>query len=202
MNICLFDNNRHKLFPFTHTRAIADIRCGILTATERWEMCLQQKPNILTASHLMPLYPFSTPLPNVYVNAGIIADEDNVAFILLGLFEKPNTKLMKGNTLLGFATDRAITDLSAIEGLCADMEAINYDGNVLLIEHNHDIFSHNDKAIAIDFKLVTAGRKSAPIPEGVTVKNADNIFIEASAIIQPGVVLNATDSYIYIGAES
>ncbi|MCD6063907.1 MAG: Sugar nucleotidyl transferase, partial [Flavipsychrobacter sp.] len=37
MGITLFDTNaRQNLLPFTHTRAIADISCGIMTMRERW----------------------------------------------------------------------------------------------------------------------------------------------------------------------
>lgn len=39
MNIVLFDNkHRKQLYPFTETRAVAEIRAGILTNKERWEI--------------------------------------------------------------------------------------------------------------------------------------------------------------------
>ena len=41
MQLVLFDNEtRNALYPFAHTRPVADIRCGILTARERWERLL------------------------------------------------------------------------------------------------------------------------------------------------------------------
>ncbi|NBO96754.1 MAG: hypothetical protein EBU79_12980 [Betaproteobacteria bacterium] len=61
MQICLFDTPlRENLFPFTHTRSIADIRCGILTLRERWEHYFGvQHTDTLTVSYLQNNYPSS-----------------------------------------------------------------------------------------------------------------------------------------------
>ena len=41
MNYILFDGTvRNALLPFTFTRPVADIRIGILTIREKWEMLL------------------------------------------------------------------------------------------------------------------------------------------------------------------
>jgi UDP-N-acetylglucosamine diphosphorylase / glucose-1-phosphate thymidylyltransferase / UDP-N-acetylgalactosamine diphosphorylase / glucosamine-1-phosphate N-acetyltransferase / galactosamine-1-phosphate N-acetyltransferase len=60
------------------------------------------------------------------------------------------------------------------------------------------IFEHNDFAIREDFKLITAGRKSAPVPETVKMVQAADIFIEEGARLQH-CLLNASTGPIYIG---
>jgi UDP-N-acetylglucosamine diphosphorylase/glucosamine-1-phosphate N-acetyltransferase len=55
---------REQLFPFTHTRHVADIRIGILTIREKWEMILGQKvktrpeerknEDIIINAHIIP----------------------------------------------------------------------------------------------------------------------------------------------------
>lgn len=82
MSYVLFDdNNRHSLLPFTHTRAIADIRCGIFTMRERWEELLRSKTDTLTEEYLQGIYTSNhlndvlenvmgmpTNIANIYIN--------------------------------------------------------------------------------------------------------------------------------------
>ena len=56
----------------------------------------------------------------------------------------------------------------------------------------------NDKALQEDFDLLSEGRKSQPIPEGVQYVNKENIFIEEGAEISFS-ILNASTGPIYIG---
>ena len=52
MNYILFDdNNRANLLPFTFTRPVADIRIGILTIREKWELLLKEKTSTKTESY-------------------------------------------------------------------------------------------------------------------------------------------------------
>jgi UDP-N-acetylglucosamine diphosphorylase/glucosamine-1-phosphate N-acetyltransferase len=44
----------NHLFPFSQTRSVADIRIGILTIREKWEMMLQQKVTVLRKDELPP----------------------------------------------------------------------------------------------------------------------------------------------------
>src|SRR5690554_4716421 len=62
-------------------------------------------------------------------------------------------------------------------------------------------FLKNDQAIREDFELLTAGRKSQPIPSTVQVLGAENIFIEEGAVLN-FCTLNATSGPIYIGKDS
>src|SRR4051812_43640708 len=75
MNYILFDNtSRPRLLPFTHTRPVAGIRCGILTMHERWDAFLQGPVSILTEDYMQEVFPLVMAPDNFYVNGGIFAD--------------------------------------------------------------------------------------------------------------------------------
>jgi UDP-N-acetylglucosamine diphosphorylase/glucosamine-1-phosphate N-acetyltransferase len=80
-------------------------------------------------------------------------------------------------------------------------EQLEFKEEVLQIKNTWDIFSLNDKAIKADFDLLTEGRTSQPIPNGVHTIQEENIFIEKGAIISYS-SLNASKGPIYIGKDS
>jgi UDP-N-acetylglucosamine diphosphorylase/glucosamine-1-phosphate N-acetyltransferase len=72
---------------------------------------------------------------------------------------------------------------------------------LIQIKNTWDIFTFNGKAIQLDFDLITEGRTSEPIPEGVQFLNKENIFIEEGAEIVFS-TLNASEGPIYIGKDA
>ena len=54
MNYVLFDEKQTKtsLLPLTFTRPICDLRFGILTIREKWELVLGSKTSTLTSEYL------------------------------------------------------------------------------------------------------------------------------------------------------
>ena len=70
--------------------------------------------------------------------------------------------------------------------------------SVKIIQYPWHIFMWNDWAIREDFKLITNGRFSEPIPETVQVSNARAIFVEAGAKLSH-CIINASSGPVYIG---
>ena len=70
-----------------------------------------------------------------------------------------------------------------------------------LIRYPWEIFSHNGEALYEDFKLLTAGRESKPLPMSVQVVAPEYIFVEEGARISP-CSLNASTGPIYIGRDA
>ena len=199
MNFILFDDNsRANLFPFTHTRPVADIRCGIFTMRERWEHFLQKSTSTLTLHYLQPVYQSIVKDDNIYINGSLFADSE----LLNAINNLPlNYVLMAGETVLAarlnenkFAIDEFLAHLK-------HLPVTHFEGEVHNLKNPWDIFSMNDKAIRDDFKIITSGRKSASIPDGVVVTGKDNIFIEESANIYPGCIINAMTGPVYIGKD-
>ncbi|WP_276134920.1 GlmU family protein [Polluticoccus soli] len=197
MVITLFDTNaRHNLLPFTHTRAIADIRCGIMTMRERWERFTGTTTGTLTEEYLQEIYPKNGEA-GVYVSGAVLATQS--------VYEaarqlKDGQKLMSGSSLLAFNTSSDVT-FANVESAAMNLEAVELSGDVLVLKNAWDIFSYNDKAIKEDFALLTNGRKSAGIPEGVTVAGK-GLFIEEGASIAPGCIINTTSGPVYIGKDT
>ena len=190
MNYILFDGeNREALLPFTYTRPVADLRIGILTIREKWELSLGATTTTVTEDYLSDKYPMVEMEQNVMINASYTPSEVLVTQIKN---LKENQAVFDGDTMVAFFSleDQEI-DIDTLE-------VFQIEGTVLKVERTWDIFSKNGAAIKADFKLLTDERTSAPIPENTVAFNPEAIFIEEGAKL-PLCVLNATDGPIYIG---
>jgi len=194
MNYILFDGTvRNALLPFTYTRPVADIRVGILTIREKWEKYLGITTTTITEEYLSDKYPMVEMEQNILINASFLPNKSLVA-IIEGL--KENELILYDDEIIAFYTKdtQEEVDFTAYS-------AIQYQEEVLRIEHTWDIFSKNGAAIQADFDLLTEGRKSQPISETNTVINPENIFLEEGAKVECS-ILNATSGPIYLGADS
>lgn len=194
MNYILYDGSvREALLPFTFTRPVADIRVGILTIREKWEKHLGVTTTTITEEYLSEKYPMVEMEENIMINAAFCPNHVLVEMIS---FLNPMQAIVKGEEIIAFYTtmDQDEVDFDAYE-------LIEYDGDVLTIEHTWDIFQKNDQAIREDFLLLTEDRKSQPIPVTVQVLGAENIFIEEGAVLN-FCTLNATTGPIYIGKDA
>lgn len=194
MNYILFDGNvRNQLLPFTFTRPVADIRVGILTIREKWEHLLGFTTTTVTEDYLSEKFPFLELEKNIFINASFLPSE-NLVNIIKGL-EENQAVFLDDEPIAFFTTEEQEVDFETYD-------VIQYaHDDVLRIEHTWDIFSKNGEAIMRDFKLLTKGKISQPIPKGVWTKNPENIFIEEGATIE-FCTLNASEGPIYIGKDA
>ena len=194
MNFILFDGSvRNSLLPFTFTRPVADIRIGILSIREKWEKYLGYTTTTITEEYLEAKYPMVELEENVLINASFLPTKSLVEQVR-NLSE--NQAIFKDEQVIAFFTSdtQEHVDFDSYEQL-------EFKEEVLQIKNTWDIFSLNDKAIKADYDLITQGRTSAPIPEGVHAINKENIFIEEGATISFS-SLNASTGPIYIGKDS
>jgi len=198
MNYILFDDEaRHALLPFTHTRPIADIRCGIFTMRERWEQLLGKVTGTLTSKFLRALYPLNVEEENTWISGALIGTEEMAAAIQAMPAE---SVLKKDGEVIAIRSKKSV---SAIRSENAGLQENDYSLPYLKLRHNWDIFALNEQAIKLDFERITRGRTSAPLPEAIITSGKENIFLEEGAIIQPGTVINAHNGPVYMakGAE-
>lgn len=194
MNYILYDGGvRNALLPFTFTRPVADIRIGILTIREKWEKYLGNTTTTLTEEYLSEKYPMVEMDENVMINASFLPN-DILAEMILNLQE--NQLIVKEDEIIAFYTTSGQEEVEL-----ENYEWIEYDDECIQIEHTWDIFQKNDAALREDFDLLTADRKSRPIPSTVNVIAPENIFIEEGARLQ-FVTLNASTGPIYIGKDT
>jgi len=194
MNYILFDGpSRNNLLPFTFTRPVADIRIGILTIREKWENMLGSTTTTITEDYLSDKYPMVEMDENVLINSSFLPNAE-LAEMVMGLEE--NQAIFKNEDVIAFYTKDAQEDIDF-----ASFEAIEYDDDLLKIEHTWDIFSKNGQAIEDDFELLTKGRRSQQIPSSNNVISGENIFIEDGAQLE-FTTLNASSGPIYIGKDA
>jgi UDP-N-acetylglucosamine diphosphorylase/glucosamine-1-phosphate N-acetyltransferase len=192
MNIILFDDSqiRTQLLPFTFTRPIALIRCGIMTIAEKWEANGENSVSFSTVDYLSAKFTAQPNNDNFFIDGSILPDE-----------ELTNTirKIPIGTSLVDME-NRLIAARSSQDKLPSQSErTFTYTGVVNRIEHPWHIFQKNAQQIIADFTLLTKGRKSNILTDAATILySPENIFIEEGAQIKAA-VLNAEKGPIYIG---
>ncbi len=191
MNYILFDGTvRNSLLPFTYTRPVADIRIGILTIREKWEKQLGFTTTTLTEDYLEEKYPMVEMDENIMINASYVPTDELITQVK---DLKENQAILKDGEIVAFFTKNTQEEIDF-----DTYELIDSITDLLQIKNTWDIFSLNGKAIEADFKLLTEGRKSAPIPEIVNCINRSQIFLEEGVDISFA-TLNASKGPIYIG---
>ena len=194
MNYILFDGpSRYNLLPFTYTRPVADIRIGILTIREKWEIHLKATTTTITEDYLSEKYPMVELEENVMINASCLP---NLELVTLIKELKENQAIFNGEDVIAFFSKETQEDIDF-----DTYEAIEYDEELLKIEHTWDIFSKNGNAIKEDFELLTKGKTSQPIPSSNNCIASDQIFIEEGAKLE-FTTLNASSGPIYVGKDS
>jgi UDP-N-acetylglucosamine diphosphorylase/glucosamine-1-phosphate N-acetyltransferase len=194
MNYILFDGTvRNSLLPLTFTKPVADLRIGILTIREKWETYLGFTTTTLTEDYLEEKFPMVEMAENVMINASFLP---TLALAELIMELKENQAIFKEEEVIAFFTTDSQETIDF-----EHYEQIEFESEVLQIKNTWDLFSLNDIALISDFELITEGRMSQPIPEGVRFLNKENIFIEEGAEILFS-VLNASSGPIYIGKDA
>lgn len=194
MNYILFDGAvRNALLPFTYTKPVAELRIGILTIREKWEKYLGYTTTTLTEEYLEEKYPMVEMEQNIMICASYLPTE-----LLVEKIKnlKENQAIFKDNEVIAFFTTESQDEVNFDA-----YKKIEYKEPILQICNTWDLFSLNDKALKSDFELITEGRKSQPIPEGVNYLNKEDIFIEEGAEVLFS-TLNASTGPIYIGKDA
>lgn len=198
MALILFDGiEREQLFPLTFTRPVADLRFGILKISEKWEQVLGTSVSYFTEKYLQTKFSLKTDGECLFVNGSVCPNQS-----LLEAIDKleKGVWLEKEGKQIAIALDQE--DLPKTIDRLRNLEAksVEFDGELLSVDHLWDIFSKNGEAIEKDFALITKGRSSEPLPEGSQYIGG-NIFLEKGAKISAA-ILNSTTGPIYIGKDA
>src|SRR6185436_19993010 len=83
VNIILFDppTEREQLLPFTFTRPVSEIRCGVLTISEKWKQRLGGNISYLTPDYLSGKFPATFTKDNLIIDGSLLPDNDLVKAI-------------------------------------------------------------------------------------------------------------------------
>lgn len=200
MNLILFDSDsiRKNLLPFTFTRPVAEIRVGIGTIAQKWEMALSHKPSFLVPDYLSNKFPLRASSANLVVN-GALCPNAPLLQAIKALHD--GEALVKDGILLAGKCDSNTLSLfkEHTEGFNDYFQCKPYDGTINILQNLWDIFVLNGAEIRLDFEVISKGRVSQKIDDPHTITyNEEQIFIEEGASIKAS-VLNADTGPIYIG---
>lgn len=189
MSVIVYDpaDVRANLLPITYTRPVGAIRMGMCTMAERWQAFLPDDYYWLTQEYLRELFPSAGEVDEdtLYIAGNVVATGELAAAVNA---LKPGEALRKGDIELA----RRGTD--GID--------VQYDGEVIVIEHVYDIFLRNAEVLRQDFDRITAGRDSQPVDASNTVLGDPSlIFIEEGATVEAS-TLNTRQGPIYIGKDA
>jgi UDP-N-acetylglucosamine diphosphorylase/glucosamine-1-phosphate N-acetyltransferase len=192
MNLILFDDPliRLNLLPFTFTRPTGKIRVGILTIAEKWEKWLSVKAYYKTEEYLQKKFLLHSTEQNLLINGAVCPDQklvDTIKSLPQGYF------LVKGSLLIAaHKPEQAMSSSNTIE----------FAEAVTVIDKTWKIFRENAAQIKSDFKMITAGRKSAGIQDKHTVIYGEgNLFVEEGVNIKAAII-NAETGPVYLGKNS
>jgi len=196
-NLILFDHDhRDQLLPLTYTRPVAELRIGILTMREKWQLWMDGGVSYITQDYLSSKYPINLWDKNYVINAGVLPNAllcEKIRSLQL------NETLLYENELIA-----ARVPINQFEALMSGhdlSELVGYPlqkDDFIQINHLWDLYRYNDIAIRSDFDLLTRGRVSQPISSTNQVIDPDNVFIEEGARVEC-TVINASLGPVYIG---
>jgi UDP-N-acetylglucosamine diphosphorylase/glucosamine-1-phosphate N-acetyltransferase len=199
-NIILFDDESWDyLLPLTFTRPVCELRIGILTLREKWEMCLKGQASYITQEYLSEKFPIRIESENLVVNGSVLPEEPLISAIL-GL--EVNEALLKDGDLIA-----AKLNAHQFQRLMENEEIEELKGYELTdlplqkLRRPWDLFTLNREALEWDFDWLTRGRQSQAVSHTNQVFGRENIFLEEGARVECA-VLNATEGPIYLGRNS
>lgn len=199
MKLVLFDNrdDHADLLPLSFTRPICDFRVGITTIREKWAMLLPE-----AALHALPVdflrarfgQPDDASEEMLFISGTVVPDEA-VASRVLSL-KRGEAIVCEGQPL-------------AFRGGWKDLETRNFEDvaeeNLRHLRHVYDVFLLNPAVLEEDYRRLTAGRKSQPLPDSNKVlgnltdeDGTPRIFLEEGAEVE-GATLNLKDGPVYVG---
>jgi UDP-N-acetylglucosamine diphosphorylase/glucosamine-1-phosphate N-acetyltransferase len=193
-NIILADAGKHAQFkPLSWTRPVADLRTGILTSKERWERLLDQQCSVLTEDYLSEKWPLKSEKNNLVINAAVLPDKALVERIS----NLKNGRLTKnGEVIAAICPENELTTC-----MQTAESGEEYEGEVLILHHPWDMFTHAGSMIKLDFELLTKDRRSQPLSKTNTVLGENPVFVEPGASVEAS-VLNTANGPIYIGNDA
>jgi UDP-N-acetylglucosamine diphosphorylase/glucosamine-1-phosphate N-acetyltransferase len=194
MNYLLFDgNSRQSFLPLTYTKPIAELRIGILTVKEKWDLYLKTVCSYDTVSYLQEKYSKVLGDKNIFINACILPNQQ-LAESIHSL--SAGQALYYKNLLVAYCCNKQEESVEISE-----YQHISYIHQLSHLSKVTDFFLLNSQEIEADFELMTKGRTSEPIPKGVQTINEEQIFIEEGVKVLFS-SLNASEGAIYIGSNA
>lgn len=222
MKIYIFEDEAYKNFlPLTYFRPVYELRCGALSLKEKIENYFKHKVTGLhTRTELTGLTKELYPKKDInnyptdyslFINGRIIADTN---FFKKIRYEKNVDQIfINGETIVAtFLTPQTLESMKKywLENPFPLFQVSNlkniqiHNIEARLANYPWDLITCNGDEVRNDFLLLAKEMKGktilGKIHKGVHLLNRQNIIMDRESEIQPGVVLDATNGPIIIGA--
>lgn len=181
MKLILSDNSLHlKFAPLTLTKPLAELRCGIYTNTERWQLLIPQAQiGFQTEGYLQQKYPS---IDGIWINAQCIATK---AFAEAVLDLQMNQALYYKEHCL------AINGTAQIK--------VEFSSEPILLENRWDLYLKNELILKADFQLASLKNSIAQLGENNLLLGPLTDLILMEGVQAEGVTFNTKTGPIYIG---
>jgi len=212
MKLCIFENTTWENFlPLTYTRASFDLRCGVYSFRKRIAKHYPaEEISLLVREDIKQLY------------------QDRYPDFSINQIEKGDTLLVNGLLLYNEMVQHEVDKLDLGEALFYDDELIsakiqnNQARNIILdditnllsnikklktdiqpIKYIWQLIHRNPQQLIDDFELFSRDKTNYLIQDGIFhVVNPDKIYLAKDVILEPGVVLDASDGQIMIDEQA
>jgi len=187
-----------RFLPFTFTRPVSEIRTGLFTIREKWEIALDRDAAYKTEPYLQSRFPAAASGNVLVINATIAPNEPLVKAVKQ---LKPETVLKQEDEPIACLMPATEVPENGLEEVPAHYATKNYTKFLLQMKDKCDIFGYNPLQIQQDFQVVTSGRVSTMVNETNTILGSNPVFVEEGASIEC-CTLNTQKGPIYIGHEA
>jgi len=177
--------------PLTFTRPVAEMRCGILTFSERWQKILEHtEVSYFTENYLQGKFKNPDDVESLFLVTNFLPTDQVIQQIQdLNLGEA----LVYEDELIAARINMKGFSLNQIEKMTDIKEEL------IFFKKPSDLFTYNDKAIDFDFELLTKGRISQELSStNGFLGDKKDLFIEEGAQIEFSTI-NTKTGKIYIG---
>lgn len=177
--------------PLTFTRPVAEMRCGILTFSERWQKILENNEvSFFTENYLQGKFKNPEDVESLFLVTNFLPTETIIQQIKdLKLGEA----LVYEDELIAARINMKGFSLNQIEKMTDIKEEL------IFFKKPTDLFTYNDKAIDFDFELLTKGKTSQELSStNGFLGDRKDLFIEEGAQIEFSTI-NTKTGKIYIG---
>ena len=177
--------------PLTFTRPVAEMRCGILTFSERWQKILSNtEVSYFTETYLQDKFTEPEKKESLFLVTNFLPTE-NIIQQIKDL--KQGEALVYEDELVAAKINMDGFSLHQIEKMTDIKEEL------VFFKKPSDLFTYNKEAIDFDFQLLTHGRTSQELSStNGLLGNKKDLFIEEGAQVEFS-TMNTKTGKIYIG---
>ncbi|MBL0173847.1 MAG: transferase [Ignavibacteria bacterium] len=213
MTIYLFEHSPEALLPLTHLRPAYDLRCGAYTALERTQVlfpgvqlalgCRAQLRDVLAERTGLPVNALPDG-PVLFLNGAALLTRD-LAAMLLSLPPRDTAVTCGGALFAAIAVGDPFRAAMFEDRADAQaLAAVHIEADCDFILRPWDLIARNDAMLREDaggFPLGTVS-PDADVAASAELIVPEQICIAAGARIGAGVVIDASDGPVFIGARS